>query len=193
MLACGDTVAGVLDPALQVGDQLFGVPVLGGDDHVDGLDASAILLANGLGANPDVRPRRELFTSMKRKGFDFGAVRHPAAVLGRGCELGEGALIFAGAVLQNGVRLAENTVVNTGARVDHGCRLAEHTFISPGVVLCGDVDVGASVFIGAGAIILPGVGIGSRAIVGAGAVVTKDVPEGACIAGNPAATVDRTG
>ena len=34
--------------------------------------------------------------------------------------------------------------------------------------------------------LLPGVTIGANALVGAGSVVTKDVPEGAIVAGNPA-------
>jgi acetyltransferase-like isoleucine patch superfamily enzyme len=40
--------------------------------------------------------------------------------------------------------------------------------------------------IGIGAIVLPGVTVGRGAQVGAGAVVTRDVPEYAVVAGNPA-------
>jgi len=45
------------------------------------------------------------------------------------------------------------------------------------------------VWIGARAIILPGVHIGRGSIVGAGAVVSKDVPEYAIVAGNPAQVI----
>ncbi len=48
------------------------------------------------------------------------------------------------------------------------------------------VDIRSNVFIGARAIILPGVTIHEWAVVAAGAVVTKDVPEHAIVAGNPA-------
>jgi maltose O-acetyltransferase len=34
--------------------------------------------------------------------------------------------------------------------------------------------------------VLPGVTIGRDAIIGAGSVVTRDVPDGATVAGNPA-------
>jgi maltose O-acetyltransferase len=51
------------------------------------------------------------------------------------------------------------------------------------------VLIGDDVWIGARAIILPGVHIGKGAIVGAGAVVSKDVPEYAIVAGNPARVI----
>lgn len=48
------------------------------------------------------------------------------------------------------------------------------------------VTIGDDVWIAANVIILPGLNIGSHSILGAGAVVTKDVPEYAVVAGNPA-------
>ena len=48
------------------------------------------------------------------------------------------------------------------------------------------VQVGEGAWIGTRAILLPGVRIGSFAVVGAGAVVTRDVPDYAIAAGNPA-------
>lgn len=48
------------------------------------------------------------------------------------------------------------------------------------------VVIGDDVWIGTRAIILPGIKIGSHSIIGAGSVVTKDVPEYAIVAGNPA-------
>ena len=48
------------------------------------------------------------------------------------------------------------------------------------------VTIGHDVWIGHGAIVLPGRSIGTGAVVAAGAVVTKDVPDYAIVAGNPA-------
>lgn len=48
------------------------------------------------------------------------------------------------------------------------------------------VIIGNDVWIGMNVCILPGVKIGDGAVIGAGSVVTKDVPDYAIVAGNPA-------
>lgn len=51
------------------------------------------------------------------------------------------------------------------------------------------VEIGADAWIGAGAFVMRGVSVGSGAIVAAGSVVTRDVPDHAVVAGNPATIV----
>jgi phosphonate metabolism protein (transferase hexapeptide repeat family) len=53
------------------------------------------------------------------------------------------------------------------------------------------VTVGHDVWLGHNAIVLPGRSIGTGAAVGAGSVVTKDVPDYAIVAGNPARVIRR--
>lgn len=48
------------------------------------------------------------------------------------------------------------------------------------------IVIGDDVWIGTRSVILPGVKVGSHSIIGAGSIVTKDVPEWAIVAGNPA-------
>lgn len=57
------------------------------------------------------------------------------------------------------------------------------------VMLTAKVIVGNYVWIGSNVIILPGVKVGDGAVIGAGSVVTKDVPECAVVAGNPAKVI----
>lgn len=53
----------------------------------------------------------------------------------------------------------------------------------------GDVRIGHDVWLGSGCAILSGVSIGHGAVVGCRAVVTRDVPDYAIVAGNPATVV----
>lgn len=55
----------------------------------------------------------------------------------------------------------------------------------------GETVIGNDVWIGTQALVLPGVRIGHGAVVGARAVVTRDVPDYAVVAGNPARLVRR--
>lgn len=48
------------------------------------------------------------------------------------------------------------------------------------------IEIGDDVWIGSHVVVVDGVRIGSHAVIGAGSVVTKDVPEWAVVAGNPA-------
>lgn len=182
-LAQGLDVAGLADPGLAAGTQVFGVPVLdpGAEDEAGRFDG----FLNGVGANPDTARRRALFERHAALA-DAPALIHPGAILGREVVLGRGAQIMAGAVIQCGARLGDNVVANTGARIDHDCAIGDHAFISPGAVLCGAVRVGEGSFVGAGAIVMPGVTIGAGAVIAAGAVVTRDVADGLKVGGCPA-------
>lgn len=51
------------------------------------------------------------------------------------------------------------------------------------------IVIGDNVFIGADTFVLKGVRIGKNSVIGAGSVVTRDVPENAVAAGNPATVI----
>ena len=55
----------------------------------------------------------------------------------------------------------------------------------------GEIEIYDNVFIGARSTIMYNVKIGPNAIVAANSVVTKDVPEGAVVAGNPARIIGK--
>ena len=50
----------------------------------------------------------------------------------------------------------------------------------------GPIVIGSNAFLGNNVIVLPGTTIGSETIVGAGSVVTRNIPDNAVFAGNPA-------
>jgi acetyltransferase-like isoleucine patch superfamily enzyme len=125
-----------------------------------------------------------------------------------GCDIGDDVKIGPFVEIQKGARVGDRCKISSHSFLCEGVELEDEVFIGHGVVFINDrypratnadgrlqteadwacvptrVKRGAS--IGSGATILCGVIIGERATVGAGSVVTKNVPDGAVVAGNPA-------
>lgn len=193
-VAAGMEIAGFVDAALPAGTTVVpGATVLGDEAWLGHAVQASLTCLNGLGANPDVSRRRELFLRWRERGAVFPPIVHPSAVIGRAGAIGAGTQVMAGVVLQPRVTLGQNVVVNTRASVDHDVRIGDHAFVAPGVIICGGVSIGSDAFIGAGAVLTPGVDIGAGAVIGAGAIVRHAVAAGARMYGETGPTRhDRT-
>lgn len=115
-------------------------------------------------------------------------------------EIGSNCNICSHCFIENDVFLGDCVTVKCGVQIWDGIVIESSVFIGPNVTFTNDrfprsrvypetflrtrVCEGAS--LGANATILPGVRIGKRAMIAAGSVVTKDVPDFALVAGNPA-------
>ena len=153
-----------------------------------------------------IHPRALCESKQVGDGTRVWAFAHvmPGAVLGRDCNVGDGAFIESGAVVGDRVTIKNQVMLWDGVTVGDDC------FLGPGVIFTNDrtprsprmaqaanryrnagawhsptvVEQGAS--LGAGAVVVCGITIGHHAMVGAGAVVTRDVPAHCLVVGNPA-------
>lgn len=176
------------------GTDVYGVPVIGGDDAVMAQNPSDIVLVNAVGNAPGsgqsgLNLRRALYETFKGKGFEFASVVSNDAIVSGKTTLGEGVQAITRAVTHPGVNIGDNTILNTGASLDHDCWVGAHSHIAPWAVLCGGVTVGDECHIGARAVLVPGIKVGDGAVVGAGAVVIGDVAAGTTVVGNPARVI----
>jgi maltose O-acetyltransferase len=81
------------------------------------------------------------------------------------------------------ITIGDDATISTGARIlCHDASRCHQT----GIVYVAPVRIGQRAFLGADSLVLAGVTIGADAVVTAGAVVTRDVPDGAIVAGVPA-------
>ena len=125
-----------------------------------------------------------------------------------GAEIGSECILGKGAYVDKDVRIGDFCKLQNGVYVFHGFTLEAGVFLGPGVMLLNDKHpravnpdgspksdadwvvseglIGSGASVGGGAVILPGIKVGRMALVGAGSVVTRDVPERAIVAGNPA-------
>lgn len=162
---------------------LVGIPILG---DIDALTDRQLAIAMGIGDN---MAREKVFHHAKTLGFRFVNAIHPSAVIGRGCRLGEGIVIFANVVINPDTQIGDDVILNTSCSVDHDCVLEAHAHLAPGVRLAGNVKVGEGTLLGIGTAVIPGIKIGAHSIVGAGSVVIRDVPDNCVAVGNPAQVI----
>lgn len=131
-----------------------------------------------------------------------------------GCTIGDSTRIGTFVEIQSDVLIGSKCKIQSHSFVCSGVVIEDEVFVGHGVMFTNDrypaatneqgalqgsedwvclptrVCRGAS--IGSNATILPNVVIGQKALVAAGSVVTKDVPEHAIVAGNPARVIGST-
>lgn len=189
LLVAGATVVGFADAdPMLVGTSVLGLPVLGDDEALAGIDRRNHLLANGVGGT-GVKPptaRRAVAQRLLAEGWRFAQVCHPTATIAATAHLGEGAQVLAGAIVQPGAAIGAQAIINTGAVVEHDCKVGAYAHVSIGAILCGDVMIGKECHIGAGAVVIQGISLGAGVVVGAGAAVVRSHESPGLLLGVPA-------
>ncbi len=179
----GVKIAFVVDDAAPArGAKLCGYAVIGGRDA---LLANRRKVKAGIVAIGDNNARAQVAAWLADEGFRTATAVHPAAVVARGAQIGDGATVMAGVVINTDARIGAHSIINTGATVDHDCSIGDYAHVAPGCRLCGGVSVGSGTLLGAGTTVVPGVRIGSNVVIGAGSTVLQDILDGARMAGSP--------
>ncbi len=175
-------VAGIVDDGLMAGDEILGVPVLGGSGSLPGLCAQGIRLAvNGVGGINHVETRIKVFEILAEAGFRCPAVVHPTAYIEPSAHLEDGVQVLAHSYVSSSARIGFGTVINAGVVVSHDCILGRVVNLSPGAMLAGGVVIEDYAQVGMAATINLNITIGRYARIGNGATVKKDVPAGTVV------------
>jgi UDP-2-acetamido-3-amino-2,3-dideoxy-glucuronate N-acetyltransferase len=125
-----------------------------------------------------------------------------------GCTIGDNTRIGPFVEIQRGAVIGANCKIQSHTFICDGVTIEDDVFVGHGVMFINDkrpqavdpagrlqsagdwelgpVSIGRGASLGSGATVMAGVRVGRRAVVGAGAVVTRDVTDGATVAGVPA-------
>lgn len=138
------------------------------------------------------------FSVLKDAEIGEGTVVHDHVNLYK-CRIGKNCKIDSFVYVEEDVEIGDNCKIRPFVFIPTGVTIKNNVFVGPNVTFTNDkypkvhgnwklllttVKHGAAV--GANSVVLPGVTIGKNALVGAGCVVSKDVPDNAIVAGNPA-------
>lgn len=118
-------------------------------------------------------------------GTLFSIATHTNATISKRATIGEGTVIMSGVSVNSDCRIGKHVILNTNCSVDHDSLIDDFVHLSPNVAVAGDVSVGEGTHIGIGASVIQGITIGKWATIGAGAVIIRNVPDYACVVGNP--------
>ena len=175
-------LVGIIDDGLPPGEEILGIPVLGGADQLDGLrDRGVQLAANAVGGIGNIQSRVNVFKRLSDAGFGFPNFTHPTAFVESSASLSPGVQTFPHAYIGSEVQVGFGVIVNTGAIISHDCQLDDFANVAPGAILAGAVQVSEGTLIGMGVTVNLGVRIGPRARIGNGATIKDDVPEGGVV------------
>lgn len=119
----------------------------------------------------------------KDVNIEKGAKITSSMEIGDRSGVGINAMIGGKVIIGNDVMMGPECIIYTS---NHAFDNTDIPMIQQGHTKEEPVTIGDDVWIGGRVIILPGVHIGNGAIIGAGSVVTKNVPDFAIAAGNPA-------
>jgi acetyltransferase EpsM len=171
-------VVGFIDDGFQAGEQVMGLPVLGGSSVLPQLRLHNVGMAvNAVGGIGNLGTRIKVSQILADEGFTCPSLVHPSAVVESSAGLSSGVQVFAHAYLGSEAKISHDCIINTSSVVSHDCILGEYANISPGAMLAGEVQIGARVLVGMGATINLRVKVGDGARIGNGATVKEDVPE----------------
>lgn len=181
----GYKVVGVIDDnATLHGEQILGVPIVGGVDKLkEQLEQGISSVFVAIGNN---KVRMELGEKLHGQGFKLISAIHHSSIISDNVRIGGGSMVAAGAIINADSKIGKYTIINTGATVDHDCIISDGVHISPGANLAGNVSIGENAHIGIGSSVIQGITIANDSIIGAGSVVVRNIEDNVTVYGNPA-------
>ena len=134
-----------VDDGQPVGDEICGIPVIGGVDDLPELRKEYDLLVVGIGNNGF---RVQVYEKAKALGFDFPNIIAPNAYISPFSKVGCGCVILQNACIQNGASVGNGVLLNAGTEVHCDAAVEDYALIYTNSVIRTGATVGSFARIG---------------------------------------------
>ena len=137
-----------VDDGQPVGDEICGIPVIGGVDDLPELRKEYGLLVVGIGNN---QFRAQVYEKAKALGYAFPNIIAPNAYISPYAKLGCDCVVLQNACVQNGASVGNGVLLNAGTEVHCDAAVGDCTLIYTNSVIRTGATVGKFARIGSNA------------------------------------------
>lgn len=170
------------DDVAKHGKTIYGLQVLGGTDHLFGLDKNVAVVI-GIGFP---KAKRKVFEKIKTNGNDFPSFISNQSWVSNNVSIGKGVILYPGVSINYQTVVEDFVIMNMNCAVGHDCRIGVFSALAPGVNLAGFTVLEEAVDMGIGAATKQNITIGKDAVIGGQAMLIENVSSGLTVAGVPA-------
>ena len=128
-----------VDDRQPVGDQICGIPVIGGVDDLPELRKEYSLLVVGIGNN---RFRAQVYEKAEALGYAFPNIVAPSAYVSPYSKMGYGCVVLQNACVQNGASVGNGVLLNAGTEVHCDATVGDCALIYTNSVIRTGATVG---------------------------------------------------
>lgn len=184
-ISSNQTIAGILDLSVNVGNEILGFKILGTDNDISAYAQTHDFIIT-VGNIKDTNLRRQIAQKITTANGCLTTIIAKTAHVSQFAKLGDGTVVLHGAMVNAGALIGQNCIINTLTNIEHDAIIGDFCHISTGAMVNGDCTVGEDTFLGSQSVMLNGSKIPNGCVIAAGSFVRKTILERGVYAGNPA-------
>lgn len=168
-------IAGIVDVAEKVGQEILGYPIIGTDMELPVLVEQYKNALITVGQIKTANIRIKLFNQLKSLKAQLPVIISPLAYVSPHATIREGTIIMHHALINAEANVGSNCIINSKSLIEHEASIGNHCHISTGAKINGQVRVGNECFIGSGATLANNITLTDKVIIPAGQAVFKNI------------------
>lgn len=179
-------IVGFVDDTCEIGAIKFGMPCLGGLEHVYELFSDDVFDLAILAIGYKHLQFKKLLYDKMSVAFPFYTFIHPSAYVDVSASIGKGCVIGPRVIIDQRATIEDNVFLYNGVNISHDSIIGSTCFIAPSVSIAGFVRINSCCFIGINTTVSNSLDIVSNVVVGASSLILDNITEAGTYIGSPA-------